>query len=78
MNRLSSCRAIEIDIKEPFQQFYASLLSKYIGKQYFYKFPVNKYYGLGADIGLMQNLAADCRIYQSNNNGVVSFQIEYR
>jgi hypothetical protein len=78
INRLSSCRAIEIDIKEPFQQFYASLLSKYIGKQYFYKFPMNKYYGLGADIGLMQNLVADCRIYQSNNNDVVSFQIESR
>jgi hypothetical protein len=75
-NRLSSCRAIEIDVREPFQQFYASLISKYIGKQYFYEFPVSKYYGLGADIGATQNLAADCRIYQSNNNGVVCFQIE--
>ena len=75
--KLSKCSVVEIDVGDIFQRHYIQLLTGYLDKQYFHRFPVNSHWNSGSDLGRMKEIPADCRVYQSKNDkGVAIFQIE--
>ncbi len=75
-NEKSKCQAIELDITEPFQRYYAQMRLNEGGVRWYDKNPINTYFGNGADIGNMKilKLANVCVLQNSLNKEETGFE----
>jgi hypothetical protein len=75
-NEKSGCQAVELDITEPFQRYYAQMRLNEGGVRWYDKNPINTYFGNGADIGNMKQLksANICVLQNSLNKEKAGFE----
>jgi len=63
------CKVIELDVKEPFQRYYAQMRLNESRIKWYDKNPINTYFGSGADIGSMTQVTSNgkCIVQNSMN-----------